>query len=100
VEVPRFSAVQMIADITASSGVVIPILNEHIEDAERHNLRAAFLAGLCHGLDRYTLLVQNVTTHGQNPADYREMITPVSDERVAADVHSFCAEGLGSHPIH
>ncbi|MDE1570488.1 P-loop ATPase, Sll1717 family [Aquabacter sp. P-9] len=86
VEVPRFSAVQMIADITASSGIVIPILNEHIEDAERHNLRAAFLAGLCHGLDRYTLLVQNVTTHGQNPADYREMITPVSDERVAAEV--------------
>jgi hypothetical protein len=51
VEVPRLSTVQTIADITSSSGVIVPILAPTIHDADRHNLRGAFVAGLATGSD-------------------------------------------------
>jgi hypothetical protein len=91
VEVPRISLVAMIAQLTSSSGIVLPILADHIEDATRHNLRAAFLAGLGHGLGRNVLMLQlgrfDATT---NPADYREMIVPVADQKaINAKVDEF-----------
>ena len=86
VEVPRLSTVTVVNQLTASSGIVLPILGDHIEDAARHNLRAAFLAGISHGLGRHTLLVQNKRTEGVGPADYRDMIKPVTDDRNTADL--------------
>ncbi|MGO8047042.1 P-loop ATPase, Sll1717 family [Rhizobium johnstonii] len=86
VEVPRLSTVTVINQLTASSGIVLPILADHIEDAARHNLRAAFLAGISHGLGRQTLLLENKRTDGVGPADYRDMIKPVTDDKMAASV--------------
>lgn len=89
VEVPRLSTVSVIAQITASSGIVLPILPEHIEDAARHNLRAAFVAGMGHGLERHTLLLQQRRFSETGPADYRELITAVADGK---DIQSVVGE--------
>lgn len=79
VETPRFSCVAMIGEVTASAGVVVPILADHIDDASKHNLRGAFLAGLAHGLQRPTLLMQ-MERHNVNPADYRDLVTTIRNE--------------------
>jgi len=80
VETPRFSTLSMIAEISASGGVIVPLLAPHIDDAERHNLRAALLAGLSHGMGRRTLLLQREHEHQIVPADYREFVHTVRDE--------------------
>lgn len=95
VEVPRLSTVAMIAQITSSSGIILPILPPHIEDAPRHNLRAAFLAGMGHGLERQTLLLQQKHFSEILPADYREVITPVTDDKtIRVSVEEFCKLAL------
>jgi hypothetical protein len=81
VEVPRFSTASMIAEITASGGVVIPVLASHVHDAERHNLRVALLAGLSHGLGRQTLLIQLGHPRQLIPADYRDFVHTVHDAK-------------------
>jgi len=93
VEVARFSTVSIIADATASAGIIIPVLAGNIDDAPRHNLRAAFLAGLGHGLERQTLLLQLRGTSG--PADFRDEILPVKDEKEVMDnITKFAATSI------
>jgi hypothetical protein len=98
VEVPRISIVAMIGQLTASAGIVLPILGDHIEDASRHNLRAAFLAGLGHGLGRQVLMLQLSrfdAAASRNPADFRDMIIPVSDEKsINAKVGEFAKTAI------
>jgi len=86
VEVPRLSAVAMVAQASSSSGIILPIIADHIEDSARHNLRGAFLAGLGHGLERQTLLLQQRQSSSINPADYRDFITSVSDDKATHEV--------------
>jgi hypothetical protein len=78
VEVPRFSTVQIIGEATSSAGIVVPLLAAHIDDSFEHNLRAAFLAGLGHGLHRDTLLIQR--EHEAVPIDYRDFVISVQNE--------------------
>lgn len=85
VEDPRLSTVYLINEVTASSGVVIPLLPPHLDDATRHNLRAAFLAGMSHGLGRQTLLIQRSDADSVIPADYRETVLTVRSEAEVAD---------------
>ena len=86
VEVPRFSTVSIIGEATASAGIVIPLLADHIDDAARHNIRAAFLAGLGHGLGRQTLILRMATSNPIIlPADYREFIKVVRSEQDICD---------------
>lgn len=96
VEVPRISIVNMIAHVTSSSGILLPILADHIEDAARHNLRAAFLAGLGHGLGREVLLLQMTRFDAKSdPADFRDMIVPVANEKAIQDkVEEFAKAAL------
>ncbi|MEQ1951348.1 P-loop ATPase, Sll1717 family [Mesorhizobium sp. CN2-181] len=95
VEIPRFSVVPIIAQITASAGLVVPLLPAHVEDSWRHNLRAAFIAGMGHGLDRDTLIIQARRFDEIAPADIREIITPVTDEKsIAVAVESFAKTAL------
>ncbi|MGO7035717.1 P-loop ATPase, Sll1717 family [Rhizobium ruizarguesonis] len=86
VEVPRLSTVTVISQLTASSGIILPFLADHIEDASRHNLRAAFLAGISHGLGRQTLLIENKRIEGVGPTDIRDLIRPVTDDKTTASV--------------
>src|SRR5262249_5936295 len=95
-EIPRFKIIQAIADITSSAGVIVPFLEAYIDDAERHNVRASFVAGLAHGLGRETLLIRHNAT-GAAPAalDYRDDIVGVrSESEVRERVLQFCGQTL------
>jgi hypothetical protein len=95
-ETPRFSIINAISDITASSGVVVPFLEAYVEDAERHNIRAAFVAGLAHGLGREALLVR-FGAAGAAPAamDFRENVEVYSTEgAITTRVVDFCKNAL------
>jgi hypothetical protein len=95
VEVARFSAVAMIAQVSSSSGIVLPLLPPHIADHDRHNLRAAFIAGMCHGLERSVLLLQQRHFSEANPADFREFVTPVVDDKaISVAVEEFSKAAL------
>jgi hypothetical protein len=83
VEAPRLSASDAIGFVSASSGVILPLLAPNLVDADRHNIRAAFLAGLSHGLDRKALLIQ--LNELPAPADYREFIENVRDPNAITD---------------
>jgi hypothetical protein len=48
-EISRLTAAQAVAEISSSSGVIIPIIHQELIGSEIHNLRAAFLLGLSHG---------------------------------------------------
>lgn len=92
-QVPRLTASQAISDISASAGVIIPILSEDIVDAELHNLRAAFLIGLCHGLSVQVLPIQY--GNGPAPLDYRDFIKNSTFKReTEKHVEAFASEVL------
>jgi hypothetical protein len=95
-ESPRFSIINAIIDITSSAGVVVPFLESYVEDAERHNVRAAFVAGLAHGLGRETLLVRFAAPAATPAAaDFREEVEGFSAEgATTARVVEFCKNTL------
>ncbi|MGA2058620.1 MAG: hypothetical protein ABSG88_25380 [Bradyrhizobium sp.] len=91
-EISRFSIIQAISDVTSSAGVVIPFLESYIDDAERHNVRASFLAGLAQGLGRETLLIRHQTTAAEpDAADYREKVVGVRDDKDKTKASYFSA---------
>jgi hypothetical protein len=95
-ESPRFSIIAAIADLTSSAGVVLPFLEPYVDDAERHNVRASFLAGLAHGLGREAFLIRYAAP-GAAPAaaDFREDVIALSSEQVVTDrVQAFCKNTL------
>jgi hypothetical protein len=59
--------------VSSSAGVIVPFLSEDIVDAERNNLRASFILGLCHGYEIEALAIQY--GNGPAPLDYRDFIT-------------------------
>lgn len=94
VETARFSTAAIVGDATASAGIIIPLLGELIDDAPRHNLRAAFLAGLSHGLGRETLILRFLA-HETGPADFRDRIVTVrSPDQISDLVQEFAPKAL------
>lgn len=94
VETPRISVVQLIAEVTSSSGVVIPYLASHVDDAERHNLRGAVAAGLAMGLGRNVLIITDQQEEG-GPTDYSDNILVATDyRRVEEQVGAFCSDSV------
>jgi hypothetical protein len=71
-ETPRLSAREAIRHVSESLGVLLHFVPDEYADAELHNLRAAFLAGLAHGMRKETVLIQ----FGDSPVplDYRELV--------------------------
>lgn len=51
-ESPRLSAYEAIAQVSQSYGVVVPLLGDVSAGADIHNMRAAFIAGLAHGMEK------------------------------------------------
>ncbi|WP_342154594.1 P-loop ATPase, Sll1717 family [Methylorubrum sp. SB2] len=95
VETPRFVSVSIIGDVTASAGVIIPVLLPHVDDAVRHNLRAAFLAGLVHGLGRESVLLRAEGQTEPAPTDYRNFIQTVrSENQIDDQVKDFAARAM------
>ena len=55
----RMAAIEVIKHVASSHGVVVPLLSEAMRDADIHNIRAAFLIGLAHGMEKPTLILQS-----------------------------------------
>ncbi len=95
-EIARFKIIQAIADVTSSAGVIVPFLEPYVDDAERHNTRASFIAGLAHGLGREALLIRHNASAAVPAAfDYRDDIVGVrSESEVKEKVLEFCSQTL------
>lgn len=92
-EVPRLTAEKALAEVSASAGVIIPIINEELVDAERHNFRAAFVIGLAHGLNVDPLVIQY--ENAPVPLDYRDFIKNSTYRRETEDhVTLYCSATL------
>lgn len=89
----RLSAVDAIRHVSKSLGVLVPLLSPEYESSEIHNIRAAFVAGLAHGMSKKTLVLQD----GRHPVpldlrDSAEVYFRVDDinqhvESFAGDVY-------------
>ncbi len=68
----RLSAQEAIENVALSHGVIIPLLPNHYTNAEVHNYRAAFVAGLTIGMQKLLLFLQS----GEDPVplDYRDLV--------------------------
>lgn len=71
-ESPRLSAYDAIAQVAQSYGVVVPLLGFSTSNANIHNMRAAFVIGLAHGMEKATCIIQNGDT--PVPIDYRDFV--------------------------
>jgi hypothetical protein len=92
-EIPRLTASNAIAEVSSSAGVIVPLLSEELVDAERNNLRASFIVGLCHGYDVEVLAIQY--DNRPAPVDYRDFITNSTyGHETAKHVGEFAAKVL------
>lgn len=71
-EQSRLAAHEAIESIGASLGVIIPLAQVNLANSKVHNLRAAFAAGVSHGLGKTTIILQS----GDDPVplDYRDFV--------------------------
>lgn len=72
VEQPRLSALDAIAQVGRSFGVLVPLERSTVSDARIHNLRAAFIAGLATGMEKTLSILQQVGD--PVPIDYRDFV--------------------------
>ena len=72
-EESRMSAIDTIRHVSSSYGIIIPLLSSDIKDAKIHNIRAAFVVGLSHGLNKHTLLLQD-KVGPLTPLDIRDYV--------------------------
>lgn len=70
IEQSRLSASEAIQGVSKAFGTIVPLAKSTMVDSRVHNIRAAFIAGLAHGLNRVTLILQE----GDDPIplDYRD----------------------------
>ena len=83
-EETRMAAIEAIKHVSSSHGVVVPLLGELMRDAEIHNIRAAFIAGLAHGMEKPTLILQD--QNGPVALDIRDF-TKIYKRIEDIDVH-------------
>lgn len=70
IEDSRLSAVDAIRQVGISAGVVVCLQNESVEGSNTNNIRALFVAGLSHGLEKPTLILAPVGLSA--PLDIRD----------------------------
>jgi hypothetical protein len=75
----RLAATDAITHVANSFGVLIPLMPDYLKDGKIHNIRAAFVAGLAHGMRKPTTILQN----GADPVplDVRDFVTSWSHPR-------------------
>jgi hypothetical protein len=88
---PRLSAVKAIDDISSCLGTVVPLLSTQFGDAEVHNIRAAFVAGLSVAMGKLTLVLQ--PRDGPAPLDVRDLVNTFSrPEDIAEFIGTFALD--------
>lgn len=69
----RLSVRDAIDSVTSSLGVIVPLISENRPDANIHNLRCAFIAGLSHSTGIETLILQ--AGESPVPMDLRDTVS-------------------------
>ena len=91
----RMAATDAIRHISASHGVIVPLLSDIELDTEIHNIRAAFVAGVAHGLRRPTLILQHAGDVA--PLDIRDDVKTYHYlEDIETHVNEFALEVVAS----
>ena len=83
------------SDVSASTGLILPLVAATIEGDLKHNLQASVLAGMAHGLGIEPLIIQ----FDDNPApvDFREFISTARgriETTKDVDVEAYCQQTL------
>ena len=99
----RMSAIDAVEHVAASHGVVVPLLPQIMREADIHNIRGAFVAGLAHGMEKPTLILQDQS--GPIPLDIRDFAKLYQRiEDIDEHVHRFALDVVEStqesEPIH
>lgn len=68
----RLAASDAVRQVASSSGVVLLLQQADIEDADVHNIRAMFVAGLAHGMSKPTLILS--PSGYESPMDVRDAV--------------------------
>ena len=84
---PRLSAIKAIDDVSSCLGTIIPLLSTQFGDAEIHNIRAAFVAGLSVAMGKTTLVLQ--PSDGPAPLDVRDLVKTFNNQE---DITNLIAE--------
>jgi hypothetical protein len=71
-EQSRLAAPEAIESVASSFGIIVPLAPGTMQDSRVHNLRAAFVAGLAHGMEKTATLVQ--AGDDPVPLDYRDFV--------------------------
>jgi hypothetical protein len=82
-EEPRLSAIKAVNDVSVSLGVVVPLLSKEFADAEIHNIRAAFVAGIALAMGKATVILQ--PSDGPAPLDVRDIVSTYARPEDIAD---------------
>ena len=91
VEEVRLSASKAIDDVAVCLGAVVPLLARAFADAEVHNIRAAFVAGLAVSMDKAVLMLQ--PDDGPAPLDVRDLVKSYrSADDIADHIGEFALE--------
>jgi hypothetical protein len=92
-EDPRMSLRDVVQQVAESTGVLCAVISRQINDAESHNLRAAFISGLARAMDRELLLL-NMSTKPL-PLDVRDYAKNGTElDNIERHVHSFALTSL------
>ncbi|WP_342111975.1 P-loop ATPase, Sll1717 family [Methylobacterium sp. SI9] len=57
-EQTRLGASEAVRAVASSYGIMIPLLHPEMKNAQTHNLRAAFVGGIAHALEKPTLMLK------------------------------------------
>ncbi len=68
----RLSAFEAIQKVAESTGVIVPLAHDRLEEEKVHNMRCAFVAGLSIGMRKPTLIIQDFG--GPAPLDVKELV--------------------------
>lgn len=92
-EAPRLPLHVAISEVTSSAGLITPLISGDIRDFQRHNLRAALLAGMAHGFELDPLIIQ--FDDKPAPLDFRDfMETTRLRVEVEQAVGEYCQKTL------
>lgn len=87
-EESRLSAIDAVNHVSSSYGVLVPLLDQQKNDADVHNIRGAFIAGISHGMSIPTLILQDQS--GPVPLDVRDFVKTFSQQKdIDGHIHDF-----------
>jgi len=94
-EETRMAAADAIGHVSSSHGILVPLVPDNSKDGHIHNVRAAFVAGLAHGMDKPTLIIHPADTPA--PLDVRDQARSYrSFDDIKGHVNSFALDVVES----